>query len=113
MVIWSGLGIIVPFIVIAVFIAFQVAIDAVLGNGYAFGHAWSLLLTFAACSAALWFTGKRLNRPSGRILVDPETGEKVQLKPNHSFFFIPVHYWAFATMIIGVLLAFLSLSTES
>ena len=38
MVIWSGLGIIVPFIVIAVFIAFQVAIDAVLGNGYTIGH---------------------------------------------------------------------------
>ena len=112
MIIWSGLGVLVPVMALTVFIFCQVAIDAIFGDGYMFDHAWSLLLTGVACGAALWFTGKRLNRPSGRVLVDEVSGERVQLKPNHSFFFIPIQYWAFAALALGVLMAYLSLSSR-
>jgi hypothetical protein len=41
------------------------------------------------------FVGKRLNERPGRLLVDPETGEEVNLRPaTSSLFFIPMQWWA-------------------
>jgi len=37
--------------------------------------------------------GIKFNNKPARVLLDSETGEKVELKSEHSLFWIPMRYW--------------------
>ncbi|MDR1648415.1 MAG: hypothetical protein LBR88_10380 [Zoogloeaceae bacterium] len=43
----------------------------------------------------LWFGGRWLNNRPGKRLLDPESGETVEIKGCHTLFWIPMQYWAF------------------
>jgi hypothetical protein len=55
-----------------------------------------------AAAIAIWVVGRKLNGAPDRIMVDQETGETVELKSRHSFFFIHMEYWAFGAAAIAV-----------
>jgi hypothetical protein len=91
MIIWSGYGIVVPLIVgVVSFLSGVVA--GFVGEEYAqSGVSIGLILS----AVVVWFVGKQLNGRPGRILVDPKTGEEVDLRPaTSSLFFIPMQWWA-------------------
>ena len=93
MLIWRGWGILVPLIsVLALLLAVPFS-----GEAAKYGLAFSQ----AVAAIAIWFVGKSLNGKPGRIMVDQETGETVELKSKHSFFFINMEYWAFAAAAIA------------
>ena len=97
MLIWSGWGILVPlFMALALILA--IPFD---GEATKYGLAFS---QFAA-AIAIWFVGRRLNSKPGRMMVDQQTGETVELKSKHSLFFIKMEYWTFivAAFAIGFL----------
>ena len=50
-----------------------------------------------------WIVGKRMNRDVERELLDPTTGQKVILRNPHTFFFVPVQWWAPVFLIAGVI----------
>ena len=94
MLIWKGnsfLAIIIPirvFIPILMICSFLAASDGIGDIITDIGVAISL----AFSSFATWKVEKRLNGGDGKILIDPDTGEKVLLKSEHSFWFINVEY---------------------
>lgn len=111
MIIWSGWGVLV------------VVILVVVGGGVAglVGAAGTLLgpamqshiagvgigLGGLAAAAVNWWTGRRLNGGTGRVLLDPATGQQVVLRRTHSLFFIPMQWWSVP---IAVMAAFLLLA---
>ena len=52
-----------------------------------------IFISLALSSFACWKVGKRMNGGEGRILIDPDTSEKVLLKHEHTFWFIKLEYW--------------------
>jgi len=80
MMIWSGLGILVP--VIAAICIF--AADSL-------GWPKSIFLFIGAI--AVTAIGLYLNRLPGRTVIDKATGKEIVLKKKHTFFFVPVVYW--------------------
>jgi hypothetical protein len=54
--------------------------------------------------ALAWYGGKRMNRNTSRDLLDPATGETVTLRFRHTFFFVPVEWWAPVFIVAGIIM---------
>src|SRR5580700_9970813 len=105
--VWSGLGFwaipIIAFCVGGVFLAWA----WVAGNGQpgyytthsplpALGLGWLLAGVF------LYLLGKRLNRPTSRLIIDPTTGREMFERPNHRAFYMPVEGWGRLSVMMGL-----------
>lgn len=81
---WKGAGLLV------IVIGFGTLLITELTLGPLYQQGWAKVAGLSVAGAICWFLGKRLNRQAS----------------NHSFFFIPMEYWAIVLPILGVLLAF-------
>ena len=105
MIIWSGFGflaLLIP-IVTAMLVAGPVA--AVMPAGYLANHGWPTALGVLLGGIVVWVLGTRMNG-TGRLLVDPQTGQQVTIRRKHSLFFIPMQYWGIVAAVIAVFLLF-------
>lgn len=106
MIIWAGRGWIVAVVGCGCLVAAEYATEAAFGDdSYYQEHGWPKL---AACllAAVILFGVTRLPRMNRvRHLIDAETGEHLVLKPDDSFFFIPLKYWPYAAAVLGVVLS--------
>jgi hypothetical protein len=104
MLIWKGLGILVPFVLGFVTFATLFAVHAVLGEEVSSGN-WAVTIGVLMSGVACWFLGRHLHDPqNGKVLIDPESGGEVLLMPTHSLFFIKVEYWG---ILLGGLATFM------
>lgn len=100
MIIWRGLGILNIVVVVVVFAIVQ-GLLSVMG----LAETESLLplaLVSIVSGMIIWYLGKALNAKSGKVLVDPETGEQYRMGTQHSLFFIPMHYWGPLGLALGL-----------
>ncbi|WP_199434142.1 hypothetical protein [Qaidamihabitans albus] len=49
-------------------------------------------LGLAAAAVGTWLVGRRLNRPTPGF--SERTGERIMIRNRHTFFFVPMQYWA-------------------
>jgi hypothetical protein len=94
MIIWSGLGILVPIAaVFCLMTAYYLVVTVTGSDFYWDAHTWpyggALLVSAVAC----WFVGQYFHKRKGKVLLDPATGKEVALKPSHTLFFIPIRWW--------------------
>jgi len=85
MIVWQGLGflaVLIPMILIGLIGDMEIAL---------------LMSAFV-----VWFAGKKLNSKPGKVLIDPETNEEVEIKNKHTLFWIPMEWFAIVIMIIAV-----------
>lgn len=94
LIVWRGLGWLVPVFVIAALILSQLSVDTVYGEGFYKAHAWPKQAAFIVAAISIGVLGIYLNHKKRQILIDEETGQAVGKAPAHSLFFIPVEYWA-------------------
>jgi len=96
MIVWTGRGILsllVFFVVTGILIVNLPA--QVADYGFAVG-------AFSA-GAFSWFMGNKWNS-GGETFIHKETGEEIEVSPNHSLFWIPMQYWGFIFGIIGIVI---------
>lgn len=112
--VWQGLGLaafVIPFFVIVAIIAVA---NLVLGVPGATVWATFLVGVSLLISAELIRrVAIRLDRRPARVLVDKETGQEVELRERHTFFFVPLRYWVWIEAAGGILAAVLGVSTSS
>ena len=107
MLIWSGLGILIPVIVAVCALLSEMVLNAALHDDkYYQSHSWPALLAMTIAAMFVWLLSQRLNKQPGKRLVDPATGKDVILRPRHSLFFVPVRYWPPLLVVCGVALLF-------
>lgn len=98
MIIWKGLGILIPLFAIFGAVAGSVA-------GSLFGHSGlGAGLGLGAAAIGNWFIWRAINSQPGKVLVDPQTGQQVMLKTTHSLFFIPAGFWTWPMALFAVVL---------
>ncbi|BCM05077.1 hypothetical protein MAFF301560_44640 (plasmid) [Ralstonia solanacearum] len=100
--IWQGLGFLAVLIPLCVSLVGQLAADALLGKGYYTAHHSVFATLMVLSAAAIWHLGKVLNSRPGRVLVDPKTGQQVELKARHTLFWIPLQWTALLVVAFGV-----------
>jgi len=94
-VVWSGYGFLALIIPVALMVAGQFGMDALLGGGWYSAHKAAAAVVLMVAAALVWIVGVKLNSDQGRVLVDPQTQEQVVLKRRHTIFWIPMQ-WASA-----------------
>jgi hypothetical protein len=105
MIIWSGLGFLVPGISFACFLLMELAMTSIFNDAkYYTEHGWPKLLACLMAAGLVGVVGLWLSQ--GRTYVD-KTGQKVTIRRSHSFFFIPVLYWAPLIAVLGLVAIFL------
>jgi hypothetical protein len=102
MLIWKGYGFLVPLITFFICFLMEYSLELVFFKGYYSLQKWPISLALIIAAIPVWFLGKRLNKNSERILLDPKTGEEVKLVSTHSLFWIRMEYWAPILIALGV-----------
>jgi hypothetical protein len=104
MIIWSGYGFLVPISAFAFFLILETFSEKITNDAEYYQNNplimyVGLILTAIIC----YFVGAYFNKNEGRRLIDKETGEEVIFKKRHTFFFIPIKYWAYILPVLGLL----------
>ncbi|RIJ84338.1 hypothetical protein RSP822_22110 [Ralstonia solanacearum] len=100
--IWQGLGFLAFLIPVCVSLIGQLTADALFGKGYYTAPPFLFATLMVLSAAAIWYLGKALNGRPGRVLVDPKTGQQVELKAKHTLFWIPLQWTALLVAVLGV-----------
>ena len=96
MIIWCGLGILIPLIAIFGMVAGFILGSAIGQPGIGFG------LGFILAALGNWGLWKMIYPKSPKILIDPADGRQVVINPKHSLFFIPARAWTWIFAILAV-----------
>ena len=108
MIVWNGLGILVPVIAFATLLLTQAVADAVTGvEGFYTAHSSLQAAALLSAAAVIWFLGRYLNGKPGRRLVDKATGEEFVVRPHHALFWVKMEYWAVVLVLAAFAAAFL------
>src|SRR5829696_7275512 len=107
MVIWSGFGIVVPFIALLTAAMAEFIAEAITGDDHFYQqHRWLILVAMILAAALNYGFHLLLLREKGRVVIDKETGQEITLRTRHALFFIPVRWWSLIFVIVGLVLAF-------
>ena len=105
--IYRGLGILAPVLLFVITALVSLITNTYTHNtSYADQHVWVMSLGCLVGSVACWYAGKYLNGKPGRIVIDEQTGRRMEIKTRHSCFFIPFEYWAGVGVVISVVINF-------
>ena len=95
-VIWNGLGcLVIPVVVVGVMLAYAI-------HDFAPNQPGLKLIAVAFTSAALFGLGWLLNRRPASYGRD-EWGHPVQIKEDHTLYWVPVQYWSGIVAVAGIL----------
>ena len=102
MVVWKGWGIFALIIPLVFSLLAQMAFDSMSGDGFYKTSSWAMPLILCFSSLLVFIVGYKLNNKPGKIVIDPENNEKIELKHTHSMFWIPLQYWGFIIFGVGI-----------
>ena len=106
MIIWSGFGFVVPIIYFGVGILMEAMLEGFFHDTTFYQtRPWGVLLTDIISGGLIFFASSLLGMRQGRTVIDKQTGEEFDLKPSDSFFFIPIFYWSFIAVAVGICFA--------
>lgn len=94
MIIWQGFGFLAGLIPILCYVALVTLFQHVKGQMYTDSHSWVGALATLIGAALVGLLALQLQNRPGRTLLDPATGNTVVLRKKHTFFFIPMLWWA-------------------
>lgn len=93
------MGLIIP---LACSLLVGTTVDSVYGENFYKSSDWAMPVVLAVSGVFVYFFGSKVNNRPGRILIDPENNEQVELKQTHSMFWIPLQYWSGIILAISV-----------
>ncbi|MGC4072340.1 MAG: hypothetical protein QM760_07465 [Nibricoccus sp.] len=100
--IWHGLGLIIPMIVGAVFIAVVYAVDAYMKNdSYCSVHYWPKVAALLVSAVIVWFLGRFIRNKKFCIGKDAK-GKKIYAVQRHALYYLAFEYWAFVLIALSI-----------
>jgi hypothetical protein len=99
---WNGWGFLA--LVMPTFVALVVNAGMIYlaDSHYMETHVWTQAVSLFVGAILLWFFGRYMNNRPGKILIDPDSGEKVQWVKRHLLFFIPMQYYAGVWILVAI-----------
>lgn len=100
MILWTGWGILAIVIFLAIGAPMQLFVESSFGAAYYKAHSWPGVLACLMAAPPIWFIGRWLNREQ------IESTDEFRQTGRHTFFFIPMEYWALVVLALGVFYVF-------
>ncbi len=105
MVIWTRHGFLVAVFVFGCSLVANLLTNHFTGSGdYWNDHKWPFGVSLLVSGLLSWAVGSRLADANTKTFVDKETGRESVVKPNHTLFFIKMHWWGPILLVAGVVL---------
>lgn len=104
--IWQGYGFLAILIPFLMSLVAQLASDSIMEQGFYTGHPLLSVAVLLASAVVVWVVGNKLNSAPGRVLMDPQTGEQIELKKKHTLFWIPMQWLSAAIAALALVIAF-------
>jgi hypothetical protein len=57
-------------------------------------HPWLVVAAMVVAGGLVGLVALYVGRQPARVVIDKQTGEELTLQPKHTFFFVPIQYWA-------------------
>lgn len=102
MLVWQGWGIMVALIPVVFVLLMELFVNSPLGSTIPDANNWGTPLAFILSAIPIYLLGHKLNSKPGRMVVDQETQEMIELKTNHTFFWVSLESWSFVIIAISV-----------
>lgn len=102
MIIWKGWGILALLIPLVISVAVGAGVDYYYGENFYKNSTWAMPIVLGFSAIIVFFVGRKVNNKLGRILIDPENNEEIELKTTHSMFWIPLQYWGIIILAISI-----------
>jgi len=102
MVVWKGWGILALIIPLLISLTVGSIIDAQYGEDFYKNSSWAMPLVLVLSSIVVFVVGYKINNKPGKIVIDPENNEQIELKTTHTMFWIPLQYWGIIILAISV-----------
>lgn len=105
MVVWSGSGFLVAVIGMGSLVLAELVSESVTGDERFYQETpWAPMIGMTLAAVLTAGLNRVLLRQEPRVLIDPETGERVAVGADHSLFLIPLRWWPRTFLVIGALL---------
>lgn len=115
MIISSGYGYFVAVVIVICIMLTQLLTDGITRDHHYYQkHGWPKLLGFWIAAVIVWPLGRSLNCEKQKDYYDPWNWVESIMsfgndKPvRHTFFFIPMQYWAFIFVVLGIIFMFVT-----
>ena len=96
-------GYLVPIITFGCLIGTQLIANSMTNDPeYYQSNGWIRMAAMLAASLILLLISRKVDAMHSRELIDKNTGEEIVLKPDDSFFFIPMRYWSIILFLAGI-----------
>jgi hypothetical protein len=104
MIIWRGWGFLVAVFACGASVAMELITETMTGDDAFYQReAWPLALALVGAGIVTWFVGTQLHARGGRAVIDKATGRELTIGGSHTFFFVPMHYWAVLLIALAAL----------
>ena len=102
MIIWKGWGLMALLIPLLSTLFVGMTVDSIYGVHFYRSNDWAMPLVLVLSSIIVFYLGCKLNNKPGKIVIDIETNEQMELKHTHSMFWIPLQYWGVITTAFSI-----------
>jgi uncharacterized membrane protein len=105
MIIWSGMGFLVPLLTVICLVVTQGLTNMAWGEKYYENNEWPKMAGFCFSAFMVGLAGYLLNWVlAKRRVINSSTSEEeiIARSSPHTFFFIPMEYWSLALLVMGV-----------
>jgi hypothetical protein len=103
MIIWRGWGVLSIVILIGAAVAIEFISEAIAGNDQFYNNNSMMMpLAFFIGGILNYIISQKFFRSTDKVVIDKETGEETTLRKSHTLFFIPMVYWSFIFIALGV-----------
>ncbi|MCW8919153.1 MAG: hypothetical protein OQL08_10110 [Gammaproteobacteria bacterium] len=102
MVVWKGWGILALIIPLVISLATGSTLGSYYGENFYKDSTWAMPLVLCVSSVIVFMVGYKINSKLGKIVIDPENNEQIELKTTHSMFWIPLQYWSLIILAMAI-----------
>ena len=107
MIVWQGFGFLVLIVAIAALALMEYVVRTLTADAFYYNtHGWPKLVAFWIAAAAIYGIARFFESRPGRVMTDKQTGQQVVLRQAHSLFFVPMKYWTFVFLALGLVIFF-------
>ena len=113
MMIWSRLGFLVAVFVFGCSLIANLIANHLTGSAEYWNlHKWPFGVSLLVSALLSWTIGSWLADSKAKALVVKDTGEKNMVNPDHTLFFIKMHWWGPILFVTGVVLIAIDLMKQ-
>jgi hypothetical protein len=102
MIIWTGWGILTPFLLGVGLFGASFATRSFYGPGFMETHSWVFGVGLGLGGFLCWLVGRWLYGRDNRVFVDKATGREVNAGGSHTLFLIPMHWIGVLAMLAAI-----------